>query len=185
MRWLPLLLLLSACGDPATGARADAAAQAEALLASDASQALHVLRGALADHGPDPRLHLVAAQAHMHLDQPDDAIAQAEAGLAFEDLPADLRADLCWVRGAGLTARYRDLSVLDDWRLANSALEEATLAGRYRAEAAVTLALLQDLSPLGSPERQLRFARLALQVQPQGSLADKMRALLAAKGQTP
>ncbi len=180
-----LLVVLSGCSDAAQSARGRAAEEAASLLAGDPRAALRVARAAQADHGADPRLSLVAGLAHMRLEQRSEAIEQAEAGLAVEDLPPDLRADLSWVRGAGLMSRFRELSSPDDWRAANTALEDATLAGAHRAEAAAALVFLQDLSPLGSDDRQLRFARLLLELAPDGAAAGKVRELLAQKGLTP
>jgi hypothetical protein len=179
------LLLLAACSDPAADAREAARATARAALGQDPSRALHVARAALAEHGPDPGLGLLAGLACQRLERRSEALEHADAGLATEDLPADLRADLAWVRGAALMSRYRELSASDDWRAANTALESATQAGAYCVQAAAALAVLQDLGPLGSPERQEKFARLALRLQPDGREAQAMRTLLERRGLTP
>jgi len=186
LRWLVLLLvMLAGCGDASEAARNTAADEAQAALATDPARALRVAKAALAEHGPDPRLSLVAGLAHMHLEQRSEAIAQAGAGLAVDDLPPDLHADLSWVRGAGLMARYREIASLDDWRAANTALEDATVAGNHRAEAAAALVFLQDLGPMGTPERQLRFGRLLLELSPDSPAAGRVRSVLEAKGLTP
>jgi hypothetical protein len=186
LRWLVLLLVMVAgCSDAAESARTQAVDEARARLESDPAQALRVAKSALAEHGADPRLSLVAGLAHLRLEQRSEAIAQADAGLAVEDLPADLHADLSWVRGAGLMSRFRELSSQDDWRAANTALEDATEAGTHRAEAATALVFLQELGPLGTPERQLRFGRLLLQLAPESPAAARVRELLEAKGLTP
>lgn len=180
-----LLLLPSACSDASADARATALAEAQAALDADASRALHVARAALADHGADPRLSLVAGLACQRLERRTEALELADAGLLAGDLPPALRAELEWVRGAALMSRFRELSVTDDWRGANTALEAATQAGGYRVQAAAALAALQDLGPLGSPARQEKFARLVLQLQPEGREAQAMRALLERRGLSP
>jgi len=180
-----LLLALAACGDPSAPGRDAALAGAQAALESDPSSALHLARAGLSDHGADARLSLVAGLACLQLERRSEALAAADEGLAADDLPADLRADLSWVRGAALMARFRELSDLDDWRAANGALEAATGAGAHRVRAAAALALLQDLAPLGSQERQLRFARLAIELEPDGEAARTLRAVLERKGLSP
>jgi hypothetical protein len=180
-----LLLLLAACGDPHAAARDAALAQAQSELAADPAAALRTANTALVEHGADPRLSLVAGLAHLHLHEPSEAIAQAEAGLAADELPPDLRADLSWVRGAALMARFRELNSADDWRAANLALEQATTAGGYRVDAATALAFLQTLGTLGNDERLLKYARLVLQLEPEGNSAQQLQKLLDSKGLKP
>ncbi len=180
-----LLLLPVGCSDASADARAAALAEAQAALEADPSRALHVARAALVEHGADPRLSLAAGLACLRLERRSEALGLADAGLAAEDLPAELRSDLAWVRGASLMARYRELSAADDWRGANTTLETATQAGAWRAQAAAALAILQDLGPLGSPDRQTKFARLALQLQPEGQAAQALRGLLERRGLSP
>jgi hypothetical protein len=183
-----LALLLAwpcACSDASADARAAALAEAQAALEADPSRALHAARAALSDHGADPRLSLVAGLACQRLERRSEALEHADAGLAVEGLEPGLRAELAWVRGAALMSRYRELSAAADWRAANMALESATQAGAWRVKAAAALAVLQDLGPLGSPERQEKFARLVLQLQPDGREAQAMRALLERRGLSP
>jgi hypothetical protein len=182
---LLLLLLVAACGDPHAQARDAAAAQAQSELAADPSAALRTAKAALAEHGADPRLELVAGLAHLQLHETSEAVTQAEAGLSADELPPDLRADLSWVRGAALMARYRELSSADDWRAANLALEHATTAGAHRVEAATALTFLQVLGNLGNDDRLLKYARLVLQLEPEGESAKQVRALLDSKGLKP
>jgi len=180
-----LLLLVASCSDPHATARAAALAQAQSELATDPAAALRTAKAALAEHGADPRLSLVAGLAHQQLHEPGEAIAQAEAGLAADELPPDLRADLSWVRGAALLARFKELNSADDWRAANLALEQATTAGAYRVQAATALAGLQLLGTLGNDERLLKYARLVFQLEPDGESARQLHALLDAKGLKP
>lgn len=187
MRILPALLvvLLAACGNASADARAKAESDALAALDKDPSQALHLARGALAEFGPDARLSLVAGLACLRLDRRDEAILDAETGLADESASADLHADLSWVRGAALMARYRDLSADRDWRAANMSLENATEAGSHRLEAATALTFLQALGKLGTDDRLLRFAKLVFELAPDGPEATQVHALLDKKGLKP
>ena len=184
-RVLVLLLLLAGCGDPQAEARAAAQRQAESELASDPGAALRTVRAAIAEHGADARLELVAGLACKSLGQTTEQLQHAEAGLAFDEPFTALRADLSWVRGSALMSRYMQLSAGDDWRAANTALEQATTDGAHRAEAATALVFLQDMGTLGSQERQLKFARLVLQLDPGGEYASKVQALLDKKGLKP
>lgn len=182
---LLLLLALAACSDAQAPDREERLREAQAALAQDASRALHLARAALAETGPDARLSLVEGLACLRLERRSEARTAADAGLAAAELDEDLRADLSWVRGAASMALYRELSDLADWRAANEALEVAAGAGAHRAEAAAALALLQDLGTLGSDERQLRYARLLLQLEPDGAAAGAVRAVLERKGLSP
>lgn len=180
-----LLLALAACSEAQVPGREDRIREAQAALAQDASRALHLARAAQVDGGPDARLSLVEGLACLRLERRSEARAAADAGLAAADLGEALHADLSWVRGAASMALFRELSDPADWRAANEALEVATGAGAHRAEAAAALALLQDLGTLGSDERQLRFARLLLELEPDGAAARAVRATLERKGLSP
>jgi hypothetical protein len=180
-----LLLLLAACGDPHADARAAALAQAQSELAADPAAALRTAKVALHEHGADPALSLLAGLAHLALEQRNEAIAEADAGLSAEGLTPEMRAELCWVRGSALMSRFLELSSPDDWRSANTALETATTAGAYRVRAATALVFLQTLGTLGNQDRLLKFARLVLQLEPEGESAQKVSALLEQKGLKP
>jgi len=185
-RLAPLLLaLLTACGDGGAKARADAEVAARAALAENPSQALHLVLEAKAQHGSDPRLALLEAEALTALDRRDDAIDAAQEGLAVENLPEDLRADLSWWRGAALMKRYLELSSENDRRAANMSLETAAGAGAYRLKAATALVFLQDPDQPSSQDRLLRFARLVLQLAPDSNEATQVKALLDAHGLKP
>jgi hypothetical protein len=182
---LLLVALLTACGDGGAKARADAGAAARAVLAENPSQALHLVKEAKAQHGSDPRLALVEAEALTALDRRDDAIEAAEEGLAVENLPDDLRADLSWWRGAALMKRYLELSSENDRRSANKSLETAAAAGAYRVKAATALVFLQDPDKPSNQDRILRFARLVLELAPGSNEATQVQAFLDAHGLKP
>jgi len=182
---LVLGLGLAGCGSREAEQRADRLNEGLAKLDSDPSAALFIARDALAKQGEDPRLRLLAATACLRLERRSDALEYADQGLAAEDLDDDLRADLQWARGTALAGRFHEVHDLADWRAANSSLELATSAGNHRVQAATLLVLLQDLSGLGTPERQLKFARLVLQLEPEGKNATTVREALAKKGLQP
>lgn len=182
---LVLLALVVAlgCGPSQAGQRADLLAEGQARLADDPSAALQIARQALAEHGSDPRLELLAAEACARLERRGDALAHAEQGLAAEDeLPDELAGDLSWFKGFALVGRYRELHVEDDWRAANTVLERAAASGSHRADAAFLLVALQDLGNHRDDERQLRYARLLQQLEPDGSRMEDVRAALERKG---
>jgi hypothetical protein len=180
-----LLIALLACGDGGAKARGDAVAAARAVLAENPSQALHLVNEAKAEHGQDARLELVEAEALTALDRRDEAIEATEEGLAVENLPEDLRADLSWWRGAALMKRYLELSSENDRRAANMSLETASAAGNYRLRAATALVFLQDPDQPSNQDRILRFARLVLQLAPDSNEATQVKALLDAHGLKP
>jgi hypothetical protein len=180
-----LVIALLACGDGGAKARTDAVAAARAVLADNPSQALHLVNEAKVQHGSDPRLALVEAEALTALDRRDDAIEAAEEGLAVENLPADLRADLSWWRGAALMKRYLELSSENDRRSANMSLETASAAGAYQLKAATALVFLQDPEQPSGQDRILRFARVVLQLAPDSNEATQVKALLDAHGLKP
>jgi hypothetical protein len=78
--------------------------------------------------------------------------------------------------------RFRELSSQDDWRAANTTLERATASGSHRADAAFLLVNLLDLGNHRDDARQLRFARLLVQLEPGGQRTADVRALLEQKG---
>jgi hypothetical protein len=181
-----LAVAVGGCGGSAAAQRAASLAEGRAHLAEDPSAALHVATTALHEHGADARLELLAAEACLKLKRLSDALAHAERGLAAEEsLTAELAADLSWAQGKALMGRYREVASEEDWRAANAALERATDAGSHRAEAAFLLVALQDLGPHRDDERQLRFARVLQEVEPDGQLARDARALLEQKGLSP
>src|SRR5678815_6053378 len=75
--------------------------------------------------------------------------------------------DSAWVQGFALVGRYRDLHAEDDWRAANTILERAADHGSHRAEAAFLLVALQDLGNHRDDPRQLKYARLLQQLEPE------------------
>jgi len=182
--WVAVLLLSATlgCSDGGAEARSTAADEAERQLATDASAALHTVRSALADHGADPELSLLAARACLALDRRGEALDHAEAGLDAEDLDEDTEAELEWARGAALMGRFQELSISADWRGANTALESATRAGGRRVQAATLLVFLQDMGNLGTPARREKFAKLVYELDTEGKAAAKVRAYLAAWG---
>jgi len=178
--------VLSGCTDEAAVQRGALAAEADrALLAGDASAALQRARAAIHDYGTSPELALVAARACLDTDlkRYDEAVEYARKGaeLLGDDDP-DLAADLAWAEGRALMGRYLELRNLSDWRRANSVLEDATEAGTRRIEAAALLVGLQEMHPEGRESRQLKFARLVVQLAPDSQEAENVRATLAAKG---
>ncbi len=178
-------LSLAGCGASTGDERSQRLEEGRGKLESDPSAALFVARDALNRLGEDPRLRLLAATACLRLERRTEALEAANAGLDADDLDDDLRADLEWARGTALAGHFQELSSDADWRAANTSLERATLAGSHRAEAAALLVLLQDLGRRGTPERQLRFARLLIQLEPDGETTARIRKLLEAKGLTP
>jgi len=179
-----LLAALAACGPSAASRRADLLAEGQERLAEDPSAALQTATRGLVELGEDPRLELLAAQACLRLGRRGEALEHADKGLAGE-LDDALRGDLSWAKGLALMARFRELQVEDDWRAANTTLEAATGSGSHRAEAAFLLVGLQDMGNHRDDQRQLKFARLLLQLDPDGAHGAETRAMLAAKGLTP
>jgi len=185
-----LLLATSGCGDDASRAAEQAVAAARQALAGDPSAALFQAKAALQDlRGrnlpPDPRLHLIAAEACLRLERRNDALQFAADGLALDELDTDLRADLAWAHGTALMGRFTELGAESDWRSANSTLQDATEAGHHQVEAATLLVFLQDLGGHSNPERQLKFARMVLALDPGGPNAARVQKLLDSKGLTP
>jgi len=182
----PILLALTValgCGPSQASQRDARLAEGEARLADDPSAALQVARQALSESGPDPRLELLAAEACVKLGRRGDALTHAEQALATEDeLPDELAGDLSWFKGFALVGRYRDLHVEDDWRAANTVLEQAAASGNHRAEAAFLLVALQDQGNHRDDERQLRYARLLQQLDPDGPRMKSVREALEQKG---
>jgi hypothetical protein len=191
---LVLALLLGGCGNGAGAQRTATLEEGRAKLADDPSGALFLAKDAFAREreaggAPHPELFLLAASACLRLERRNEAYDYASHGLAAEDLDDDLRADLLWARGAALMGRYRELGDEADWRAANTELEKATQAGSHRLDAAFLLVGLQDLGAHENTERQLRFARLVIELDSgegrDGSKAALVRALLEQKGLTP
>ncbi len=181
------VLGMGACSDADAARRTAAhAAIADLLEQDEHSAALAGCMKTLADLGDDPRLQLLAAQACNGLQRRAEAIGHADQGLLLLDEgdPA-LRGELQWAKGVGLVARFRDLGAEGDWRAANTSLEYATAAGGRRFDAAVLLAVIQDLGDHKNDERQLRFARLALELRPEAPDVAKLVALLESKGLAP
>ena len=174
---------LAGCG-PSQASQVEARlAEGEAHLADDPSEALKLARQALDELGEDPRLELLAAEACVKLDRRSDALAHAEKGLASEaDLSDELAGDLSWFKGFALAGRYRDLHVEDDWRAANAVLERAAEAGRHRADAAFLIVALQDQGNHRDDARQVRYARLLIELEPDAPRTKEVRAVLEAKG---
>jgi len=170
-----------ACSDGKAAVRRAAVEEAERLLATDASAALHAAKAALVEHASDPSLSLLAARACMVLDRHNEALEFAEQALDTDDLEQDVKAELNWVRGGALMGRFRDLGSDVDWRAANAALEAGTVAGGHRVEAAALLVFLQDLSHLGSETRRARFAAMVERLDQDGDVAEKVRAYLDAQ----
>ena len=174
---------LGACGPSAGSQIAERLAEGQAALADDPSAALQIARKALLELGEDPQLALLAATTCIQLGRRGEALTHAEQGLAGErELPEDVAADLAWAQGFALMGRYHDLHAEDDWRAANTTLERATTAGSHRAEAAFLLAALQDMGQHRDDERQLKYARLLAQLDPDGPRTAELRAVLEKKG---
>jgi hypothetical protein len=182
---LVLALAAPGCGSKTEEQRADRLQEGLAKLESDPSAALFIARDALSRQGEDPRLRLLAAMACLRLERRSNALEYADQGLQSEDLDDDLKADLQWARGTALAGRYHEVHDLSDWRAANTSLELATAAGGHRVQAATLLVALQDMSNLGTTDRQLKYARLVLQLEPDGKNAASVRALLESKGLKP
>ena len=174
---------LGACGPSVSSRRAERLAEGQAQLEGDPSAALRTARAALLELGEDPQLELLAAKACLALGRRGEALEHAEQGLAGEDdLSDELRGDLAWVKGFTLVGRFRDLGVEDDWRAANTILEQAAAGGSHRPEAAFLLVALQDLGNHRDDERQLKYARLLRQLEPDGQRLADVRASLEQKG---
>ena len=182
------LLLLAGLGTAGCGSGTEselrevrAAAHAR-FAAQDWSGVLALARGALDRLGGDAELESLAALACLRLDRRSEALTLADTALARDGLSAELQAHLSWARGAALMQRFRELQSLDDWRLANQALEGGTLAGDYRVESATALVALQTMSGLGDTERMLRFARLVRELAPASESDRQVTALLERQG---
>jgi hypothetical protein len=175
--------VLAACGPSSSSQIDERLSEGQARLADDPSAALQIARKALLEVGEDPRLELLAASACLQLGRRNEALTHAEKGLAVEgELSEDLAADLAWAQGFALMGRYHDLHAEDDWRAANTTLERATTAGTHRAEAAFLLAALQDMGQHRDDERQLKYARLLQQLEPEHPRLAELRAVLEKKG---
>lgn len=182
---LPCVLGAAGCGPSHAAERAQKLAEGREQLAGDPSAALQVARNALLQVGPDPELELLAADACLALGRRSEALTHADQGLAVEgDLPDELAGDLSYAKGFALMGRFRDLHVEDDWRAANMVLERAAANGNHRAEAAFLLVALQDLGNHRDDERQLRYARLLQQLEPDSQRLADVRAALEKKGLT-
>jgi hypothetical protein len=180
-----VLWAAAACGPSTAAVRAQKLAEGQEKLVDDPSAALQVARSALLEVGPDPELELLAANACLKLGRRSEALTHAEKGLADEDsLPDELAGDLAWVQGFALVGRYRDLHAEDDWRAANTILERAADNGSHRAEAAFLLVALQDLGNHRDDQRQLKYARLLQQLEPESPNLEAVRATLEKKGLT-
>lgn len=171
------------CGPSDSARRAELLADGQGLLATDPSAALQVATKALVEFADDPQFELLASEACMALGRRNDALAHAEQGLAGErELPDELEGDLSWAKGKALMGRFLELGSQDDWRSANTVLERGTQSGNHRVEAAFLVFSLQDLGNHKDDERQLKFARLLVQLDPDGPRTADARALLATKG---
>lgn len=184
------VLLAPACADGTDAKLRAALASAQASLDANPSEALFLSKDALSksaghDAECDAQLALVAATACLRLERRNDALDYAQRGLQLDGLPPDVLADLNWARGTALMGRFKELGEEADWRTANTALEKGTEAGHHRVEAAALLVFLQDLGRHESTERQLKFARLVLALEPDGKQAALVRKLLESKGLSP
>jgi tetratricopeptide (TPR) repeat protein len=179
------LVLAIACGSEDEQARQAARAEvADSLEAGDANAALQAARRALNTGGEDADMLLLAGTAALELKRYSEALEFAERGLALAS-GLDQTADLRWLQGKALMARFHEVHDENDWRRANVALEPAVSAGSHRTDAAMLLVLLQDMSQLGDAERQLRFARELLSSAPGTVEAAKVRAYLERRGIQP
>jgi len=180
--WAVLACLVLACGSAEEPALQTARDEVAAALAEgDHSQALSVSRRALTTLGDDGELLLMAGTASLSLKRFSDAIECADRGLPLA-AEAQLTANLRWLQGKALLGRFNDLHDEDDWRRANVALEPAVLSGDHRADAALMLVLLQDMSDRGDPDRQLRYARELIALAPDSAEATKVTAYLKKQG---
>lgn len=180
--WVGLAALALACGaaeDPGLQTARDEGTTA--LASGDDSMALKVARRALTTLGDDGELLLVAGTASLNLKRFNDAVDFAGRGLALA-AEAQLTANLRWLQGKALLGRFNDLHDEDDWRRSNVALESAVLTGDHRADAALMLVLLQDMSDRGDADRQLRYARELVAMAPGSPEASKVTAYLKQQG---
>jgi len=180
--WGVLACLALACGsaeEPGLQTARDEGAAA--LQAGDDSLALKVSRRALTTLGDDGELLLAAGTASLNLKRFSDAVDFADRGLPLS-AEAQLTANLRWLQGKALLGRYNDLHDEDDWRRANVALETAVVSGDHRADAALMLVLLQDMSDRGDADRQLRYARELMALAPGSPESTKVTAYLKQQG---
>jgi len=190
---LALALVLAGCGGSGSEAHEKAVAAARASLAAtpgNPSEALFKARDAIAKQAErsgeeDPRLDLIAAEACLQLDRRSEALEYATTGLTAADLEPDLRADLFWASGAATMGRYHEMNDEGDWRTANSLLEKATEAGHHQVDAAMALVGLQDLGNHRNDERKLKYARLVIALDKEGTKAQLVRRLLESQGLKP
>jgi hypothetical protein len=151
----------------------------------DPSKALSMALAGSSRDELSPRLALLAAEACLRLERRDDALRWARHGLEAHGLDPDLECELLWAQGTALLGRYVELHADADLRLANALLERATAAGPRVADAAYLLVRLQDLGGRPDDSRQLRFARVLFDHEPDSPRSREVRALLEAKGLTP
>jgi tetratricopeptide (TPR) repeat protein len=177
------LCALCACGG--AGISAESVAEIRAALDSDPSRALALVNKAAAGDDVPPRLALLGAEACLRLDRRDQALDWAQRGLEARGLDAALECELLWAQGTALAGRYQELHAEADRRLANALLERATEAGPRVADAAFLLVMLQDLGAQRDDARQLRFARLLFEHEPDSARARQVRGHLEAKGLVP
>lgn len=179
------LVMAAGCGAEDDKARQVATAEvAESLESGDANAALQAARRALNTGGEDAALLLLGGTASLELKRYSEAVEFADRGLPLATGP-DQSANLRWLQGKALMARFHEMHDTEDWRRANVALEWAVTAGSHRADATLLLVLLQDMSPLGNAERQLRFARLLLSSSPDSAEAAKLSTYLEQRGIEP
>ncbi|MHC5211635.1 MAG: hypothetical protein ACYTG2_13025 [Planctomycetota bacterium] len=179
----PALVALSACGGE--GIAPERVEEIRAAMDVDPSRALSMVRAADAGDGLSPRVALLGAEACLRLDRRDDALDWARRGLETPGLDEALECELLWAQGTALAGRYQELHTEADRRLANAVLERATAAGPRRADAAFLLAMLQDLGDEPDEARQLRYARLLFELEPDSTRAQQLRAHLESKGLSP
>jgi len=179
------LIVATGCGAEDDKARQAALSEvAESLEAGDANAALQAARRALNTGGEDAAMLLLGGSAALELKRYSEAVEFADRGLPLAT-GLDQTANLRWLQGKALMARFHEMHDTEDWRRANVALESAVTAGSHRADATLLLVLLQDMSPLGNAERQLRFARVLLSSSPDSTEAAKLRTYLEQRGIDP
>lgn len=176
-----------ACGDePSAGpSRAELRAQITAAVeAEDWSTALSRARRFRTLHGDDAEALAAAALAAFKLDKSADTFVFLTAAEELQP-EGDVEADLATVHGMALLKRFRDLGADGDLTQARLQLETGVKAGALRADAAFSLAVLQELAPRANTADQRKYGKLFLQLEPEGERADNLRALLSAKGLLP
>ena len=175
-----------ACGDEPQGpTRASLRAEIVAAIeAEDWSTALSRARRSRTLHGDTPETLYFAALAAFKLDKSADTFVLLNKAETLEP-EGDVEAQLAAVHGMALLKRFRDLGAEGDLTQARLWLETGVERGALRADAAYSLAVMQELMTRGNDADQRKYGKLFLELEPDSERAATLRKLLTAKGLLP